>query len=230
MQLKFTKLQALGNDFVLTEDPNVIDYIRLIADRKYGVGCDQVILLEGQSVRFWNPDGSEAQFCGNGCRAVFRYQNINGEIHTPAGTVQGVLVDDLVQITYPKGSIINTGNPYLVDVGNRHLIYFGDEPNWSSEIEFDNTINCMYLYNRPEWKMLIREAGAGETKSCGSGAMAASLAIWDLYGYKGQLKIDMSGGSLYMDRVTNSEGHDILFQSGPADLVFTGYFNLVSVA
>lgn len=80
MARPFLKMNGLGNDFVVIEtrsgpfDPTA-DEVRAIADRKTGVGCDQLIVIEkGEGadarVRFWNADGEEVGACGNGTRCV----------------------------------------------------------------------------------------------------------------------------------------------------------------
>lgn len=85
MQLKFTKMHGAGNDFV------VIDLIsqrcklrrrdiRRLADRHFGVGCDQVLVVEPPSspdvdfrYRIYNADGEEVEQCGNGARCFARF-------------------------------------------------------------------------------------------------------------------------------------------------------------
>ncbi|WP_428393750.1 diaminopimelate epimerase [Lichenicoccus sp.] len=80
MQIRFTKMQAAGNDFVLLDEragglglePS---HIVRIADRRRGIGCDQVILLqafEGSDafLRFFNNNGGESGACGNGSRCA----------------------------------------------------------------------------------------------------------------------------------------------------------------
>ncbi len=78
----FIKMHGLGNDFVVVdarEDPFALDdgSARALADRREGVGCDQIVVLEpprnGRAevfLRFWNSDGSEADACGNGTRCA----------------------------------------------------------------------------------------------------------------------------------------------------------------
>ena len=78
----FKKMHGLGNDFVVLDqrrDPVPIDAAaaRAIADRRTGIGCDQLLLLEPPRdptaqvyMRIFNPDGSEAEACGNGTRCV----------------------------------------------------------------------------------------------------------------------------------------------------------------
>ncbi|MGH8728593.1 MAG: diaminopimelate epimerase [Burkholderiales bacterium] len=85
MKLKFTKMQGLGNDFVVFNGVEQMialgsQQVRSIADRRFGVGCDQVLVLEApQSAntdfrfRIFNSDGGEVEQCGNGARCVARF-------------------------------------------------------------------------------------------------------------------------------------------------------------
>ncbi len=83
MKIKFTKMQALGNDFVLfdcTILPVLLssEQIKFIANRRLGIGCDQVLLLEPSNdsdvnYKIFNADGSSASHCGNGARSVIAY-------------------------------------------------------------------------------------------------------------------------------------------------------------
>lgn len=89
MKLKFTKMQGLGNDFVVLDGINQsinIDQqqMRLLADRHFGIGCDQILLVEkasGQAdfrYRIFNADGGEVEQCGNGARCFVRYVHDHG--------------------------------------------------------------------------------------------------------------------------------------------------------
>jgi diaminopimelate epimerase len=82
MKLSFTKMHGLGNDFVVlnalqTSIQLSQEQIRFIADRRFGVGCDQVLMIEstqtpGMDVRYriFNADGAEVEQCGNGVRCI----------------------------------------------------------------------------------------------------------------------------------------------------------------
>ena len=82
--LPFTKMHGLGNDFVVFDarrTPLALDgaRVRAIADRRTGVGCDQLVALEPPRIggtdaylRFWNQDGGEVSACGNGTRCAAR--------------------------------------------------------------------------------------------------------------------------------------------------------------
>jgi diaminopimelate epimerase len=88
--LKFTKMHGLGNDFVVFDAINQAialspEQIRRIADRHFGIGCDQVLLVEAPSssdadfrYRIFNADGGEVTQCGNGARCFARYVRDKG--------------------------------------------------------------------------------------------------------------------------------------------------------
>jgi len=80
--MNFTKVQGAGNDFILVEaggiDQNWSQMATAICDRHFGVGADGLLLLLPSSIadfqmRVFNPDGSEAEACGNGLRCLAKY-------------------------------------------------------------------------------------------------------------------------------------------------------------
>lgn len=83
--VRFTKMHGLGNDFVVIDAiTQVIDMTpakaRKLADRRFGVGCDQILIVEPPSqpdidfrYRIFNADGSEVQQCGNGARCFAKF-------------------------------------------------------------------------------------------------------------------------------------------------------------
>lgn len=84
MKLKFTKMHGLGNDFVVIDGVNQSlsfnsKQLHRLADRHFGVGCDQILLIEpaeGEAdfrYRIFNADGGEVEQCGNGARCFGRY-------------------------------------------------------------------------------------------------------------------------------------------------------------
>jgi diaminopimelate epimerase len=90
MRLKFTKMQGAGNDFVVldgvTRRVDVTPTLaKRLADRHFGVGCDQVLLVEKPRskdadfcYRIWNSDGGEVEQCGNGARCFVRFVHDKG--------------------------------------------------------------------------------------------------------------------------------------------------------
>lgn len=85
MELRFTKMQGLGNDFVMVDAVRqsvqmTPELARRLADRRFGIGCDQVLVVEpadGPDVdfvyRIFNADGGEVEQCGNGARCFARF-------------------------------------------------------------------------------------------------------------------------------------------------------------
>jgi len=110
MRLKFTKMQGLGNDFVVLDaitvkislDPR---QLRRIADRHFGIGCDQILLVEAPRqahtdfyYRIFNADGGEVEQCGNGARCFVRYvheRGLTNKTEIRVGTLSGVIVPRL---------------------------------------------------------------------------------------------------------------------------------------
>src|ERR1043165_6846032 len=110
MKLKFTKMHGLGNDFVVLDATRVPleltrEQLRHIADRHFGIGCDQILQVEEARVpgtdfyyRIFNADGGEVEQCGNGARCFVRYVHDRGltdKREIRVGTASGVIVPRL---------------------------------------------------------------------------------------------------------------------------------------
>ena len=90
MKLKFSKMHGLGNDFVVLDGVRQRialspEQLRYLADRHFGVGCDQILLVEEASrpgidfrYRIFNADGGEVEQCGNGARCFVRFVHEQG--------------------------------------------------------------------------------------------------------------------------------------------------------
>ncbi len=112
MSLRFTKMQGLGNDFVVLDGVRqklVLDAatIRALADRRFGVGCDQVLVVEPAQgdadfrYRIFNADGGEVEQCGNGARCFVVFVRDHGlsdkrelRVETAGGVIVPRLGDD----------------------------------------------------------------------------------------------------------------------------------------
>ena len=120
MTLKFTKMQGLGNDFVVLDGVRQrVDLspaqVRAIADRRFGIGCDQVLVVErarGDAdfrYRIFNADGGEVEQCGNGARCFVVFVRDHGltdkreiRVETAGGLIVPRLEDD-GQVTVDMG-------------------------------------------------------------------------------------------------------------------------------
>jgi diaminopimelate epimerase len=124
MKLRFTKMQGVGNDFVVLDGIGqqvslTPELARRIADRHFGVGCDQILLVERPQgaeadfrYRIWNSDGGEVEQCGNGARCFVRFVREKGltekneiRVETRAGLIAPRLESD-GQVTVNMGAPI----------------------------------------------------------------------------------------------------------------------------
>jgi diaminopimelate epimerase len=152
----FHKMHGLGNDFAIFDARDAPlnlgePLAKTLADRRIGVGCDQLILLEASNradlkMRIWNHDGGEVQSCGNASRCVVALTGAN-TIETGGGIVAGsgegsdVEVSigqprfawDEVPLTYPMDTnAVPMGwgpleKPVALSVGNPHLVFFVED-------------------------------------------------------------------------------------------------------
>lgn len=140
MRIEFSKMHGLGNDFVVldlvTQRMSLsAELIAFLADRHFGIGCDQLLVVEPPSrpdvdfrYRIFNADGSEVEQCGNGARCFARFvierkltfkRNIS--VETSAGVIQ-LAIDDYGWVT------VNMGMPKFTpaDIPFKHDIKIGD--------------------------------------------------------------------------------------------------------
>ncbi len=121
MRLRFSKMQGQGNDFVVFDGVRqqiVLSpvQVRAIASRHFGVGCDQVLLVEPPGspandfrYRIWNADGGEVEQCGNGARCFARFvldQGLTAKRRIRVETAAGVIepsVEDSGRVTVNMG-------------------------------------------------------------------------------------------------------------------------------
>lgn len=139
MKVQFTKMQGLGNDFILLDgvkDPRLVDLdLRSLSpklcDRRFGIGADQVLLLSFSDkadfkMRIFNADGSEVEMCGNGIRCLARYIWTRGlsdkrflDIETMAGLIRPEMVNGLVKVD--MGEPIFNPNRIPVNITHKFL-------------------------------------------------------------------------------------------------------------
>ncbi|HVR89503.1 MAG TPA: diaminopimelate epimerase [Novosphingobium sp.] len=155
MRVPFIKMHGLGNDFVVLDGrscalpPIDIAFAAALADRRTGIGCDQLIVLETSTqadfrMRIYNADGGEVEACGNATRAVGLLHGAAARIETAGGiltaspTDSGIAVDmgvpklewDQIPLAYPLDTLAlpvgweTLENPVAVNVGNPHAVFF----------------------------------------------------------------------------------------------------------
>jgi len=154
MAFAFHKMHGLGNDFVVLdaragEIPLDAARARALADRRTGIGCDQVILIgpgtdSDVTMRIWNADGSEVAACGNATRCVPVLVGRDVTVRTAAGLLRATLAGDGATVdmglprvewdAIPLAYAMDTAalpvaweplsGPAAVNVGNPHVVFF----------------------------------------------------------------------------------------------------------
>ena len=159
MQVPFTKMHGLGNDFVVIDERDVSyrldgSQYAILADRRHGIGCDQILVLDQSTrndvvarYRVFNADGSAAEHCGNGVRCVARFLRDAGGDTTNALALE---VDDRrceLQFDENDDVRVDMGPPNFepseipISAPRRHDRY---------EIDVDNTpmsVGCVSIGN-----------------------------------------------------------------------------------
>ena len=149
MKLKFSKMQGAGNDFVVIDaTQNVLDLQeadwRALADRHFGVGADQILVVEPARTadvdfryRIFNADGGEVEQCGNGARCFARFVHDKGlsdkrslRVETLSGVIEPHINDD-GRVTVDMGRPVfePTGIPFVAEglaMRREH-----DDPQWA---------------------------------------------------------------------------------------------------
>ncbi|ATX82569.1 diaminopimelate epimerase [Mariprofundus ferrinatatus] len=230
----FTKMQAQGNDFVVLnglscELPELTDtFVRQITERRYGIGCDQLLVLENcasadASLRIFNSDGSEAANCGNGLRCVGELlMHDSGKesisIKLADRTVTASRGETGVRVEMGAATITDQTDAHVdVEIGNEHRVFFEATEKFPTdrnvEIVTGQVVDHIYID--------IIERGAGRTPACGSGACATAAAVWAVEGEVRPLKIEMPGGEVIV-----SGSIDNVILEGIVSKTFEGQFSI----
>ena len=257
-------MHGLGNDFVILDgrtEPVAMPaaLARAIADRRTGIGCDQLIVLSASAVadlrmEIWNADGGSAQACGNASRCVVKLIGA-ARIETAGGVIEGELHDDVVEVTLgeprfeweaiPLAFAMPTrpvplaweefAEPFAVNVGNPHLVFFTDTidetrlvevgPQIEHDAIFPERINVNFA-SVADGVVTLRtwERGAGLTRACGTGACATAVAAILSARAASPVRVDMKGGTL---SIVWGPGEPVRMR-GAATHVFEGTLDLAA--
>jgi diaminopimelate epimerase len=151
VKLGFTKMQGAGNDFVVLDCTRESfwlkqEQLRRVADRHFGVGCDQILVVERPRdpaadfrYRIFNADGGEVEQCGNGARCFVKFVHARGltakreiRVETLGGTIQprlepdGEVSVDMGRPSQPVAERLNVQGRHIevtiVSIGNPHAV------------------------------------------------------------------------------------------------------------
>jgi diaminopimelate epimerase len=257
MQFTFYKYQATGNDFVIVDNREgkysfMIDDIKKICDRKFGVGADGLMLIEKDpsfdfNLIYYNADGS-LSLCGNGSRAAVVTASALGMINgkakfnaydgaheaqlLPDGNVRLKMNDVKELKNSGDGVFLNTGSPHFIkwvgEVKNYPVFEEGRKIRYSEGFKPAGT-NVNFVEQLKDNTIFVRTYERGvenETLSCGTGVTAAALAATS-QNYISPVSVKTLGGELSVEFKASHDGSFTdIFLIGPAKMVFQGVLEL----
>ena len=262
-------MHGLKNDFIIIDGRKKKIYlnknlVKKIANRKIGLGCDQVIILEKPKkrktfafIKIFNADGSETNACGNASRCVafllmkeLKIKKI--VIQTKAGLLNAIMKkNNMISVDIGKAyfkwnqiplkrktnidevdfKIDSYIKPFLVNIGNPHIIFFVKNlkkiilkkvgPKIEKNPLFPERINVNFaeILTNNRISLRVWERGVGITKACGTGASATSVAAIKKKLMNGRVcQIQMDGGKLKIEYKKN--GHIVM--TGPVKTIKKG--------
>lgn len=259
MKIDFVKMHGAGNDFVMIDgralamDAFTGPVIAKLANRPDGIGCEGVIFVLPSScagcdfrMRFFNPDGTEAELCGNGARCVAAFARSIGAVGTDrmrfetlAGEVEAEILDETtvkVRMPDPKDlgeNFVNSGVPHAIvpveDLERCDVDGEGRRIRYSEKFAPAGTNVDFVTYSAPgEVHIRTYERGVeAESGACGTGSVAAAVVGVAQYGMKFPVKVRTAGGyTLEIDGGFDGEKFTAVTLAGPVATLFRGSIEL----
>jgi len=252
--MRFSKWHALGNSYLLVERaehgrPLDSELAGRLCDIHYGVGSDgvlEVVAVDGVAAEIviWNPDGSVAEFSGNGSRIAAAWlagwagaervtvsaggRTYPATVHADGtiamavgdvevGEIETVEIDgDRVELT-----VVSVGNPHAVvraDVDREELLRLGPRIETSDRFPERTNVQLVRVDGPHEVTALVWERGVGETSASGSSAVAVASAAIANGWCESPVTVQMPGGEL---RVELDEENRLTLV-GPAEEICSG--------
>ena len=261
MKIQFDKYQGAGNDFIILDNrpgkysPITRFQITFLCNRFKGIGADGLIMINYNKssdfqMQYFNSNGYESSFCGNGARCAVAFAHEKKMI---TSTTTFFAVDGFHAATYISPlevhlkmnevtEFIFEDNAIITDTGSPHYIKFVkdidavDVKKEGAAVRYSDVfmpagINVNFIEKEDKTNFKIRTYERGvedETMACGTGAVAAALGIHysKQSGDANEINLTAPGGNLKVSfDVTEGKYHDI-FLIGPANYVFSGTIEL----
>ncbi|HWL32513.1 MAG TPA: diaminopimelate epimerase [Gaiellaceae bacterium] len=228
--MRFWKWHALGNSYLVVEEAMAPELARRLCDIRYGVGSDgivEVVAANGAraEIVIWNPDGSVAEFSGNGSRIAAAWLGaragtpqvtvaVDGRAYPAAIRQDGTVAMGMGDVEVGETETIELGNERIeltaVSVGNPHAVvrHASDReellrlgPLIERHVRFPARTNVQLVRvdGQNELNVLIWERGVGETSASGSSAVAAAAAAVANGWCESPVTVRMPGGELRVE-------------------------------
>ena len=247
--MRFSKWHALGNSYLVVEEGMNAERARRVCDVRYGIGSDgvvEVVSTNGAEAKIviWNPDGSVAEFSGNGSRIAAAWlaaRAATSEVTIAVGrrsypaairadgtvamSVRGVEVGatETIELEGERVELttVSVGNPHAVVRSNAdrtELLRLGPQLETHERFPERTNVQLVRVDARNALTVLVWERGAGETSASGSSAVAAAAAAVTNGWCESPVTIRMPGGELTVE--LDDEARVTLV--GPAEEICVG--------
>lgn len=260
MTIQFSKYQGAGNDFIMIDGRKTLPTldsktISHLCNQHFGIGADGLLLLsteEGFDFRmvYYNSDGSEATFCGNGGRCIVAFAAAMGlnkkEYHFIAadGIHQAEIIEhkgnkSIISLGMQDASIysfspavcyLNTGTYHLVkfvdDVSELDVVKIGRSIR--NEVQYaphGTNVNFVAVKTDGLYLRTYEKGVENETLACGTGATAAAISASLLHGGN-EFKVHTLGGTLKVTFAVDGDKYTDVILTGEATKVFDGQIEL----
>jgi diaminopimelate epimerase len=247
--MRFSKWHALGNSYLVVEAPVDAELARRLCDVRYGIGSDGVVEVRSAEgaraeIAIWNPDGSVAEFSGNGSRIAAAWLarrsgatelvlavgermyathvRPDGLIAMEVGDVEVgetetvELVGERVELT-----AVSVGNPHAVvraEPDRELLLRLGPQLETDGRFPERTNVQLVRVDGPHEVTVAVWERGAGETSASGSSAVAAASAAIANGWCESPVTVHLPGGDLVVELDENVQ----LTLTGPAEQICEG--------
>ena len=259
MGLRFTKMQGLGNDFVVIDavrqqvslDPATV---RALADRRFGVGCDQVLVVEPAQgdadfrYRIFNADGGEVEQCGNGARCFVKFvhgHGLTGKREIAVETLGGVIRPKLEadgEVSVDMGKPVYSGvekvggvEVAIVSMGNPHAVQVVRDvasapvttqgPELERHPRFPNGVNAGYFQVIDRHRIRLRVWERGAGETLSCGTGACAAVVTAIERKLADSPIQVETRGGTLTIAWHG-GDNPVIMKGPAQAVFEGTLEL----
>jgi diaminopimelate epimerase len=247
--MRFWKWHALGNSYLVVSEGMAPELARRLCDVRYGVGSDGVVeVVSANGARaeivIWNPDGSVAEFSGNGSRIAAAWLGaragtpqvtiaVSGRDYPAALRDDGLVAMGVGDVEVGETETIDLGGERIeltvVSVGNPHavvhsaaereeLLRLGPQIERHQRFPERTNVQLVRVDGPNELTVRVWERGAGETSASGSSAVAAAAAAVANGWCESPVSVRMSGGELRVE--LDDEARITLI--GPAEEICEG--------
>ena len=228
-----------------------VSLVARLCDRRFGIGADGLILIQNAATSdfkmvYFNADGNESSLCGNGARCTIAFANFLNCIEDKTtfeavdglhsahidGDIISLQMHDVSKIqAFENHTFLDTGSPHHVEMVEKLKTFdvYGNGKRIREGSPYYMTganVNFVEQLAKDQFAIRTYERGVeDETLSCGTGATAVALAMYENKKTTAtKIKINVQGGVLEIQFEVTDKGYSQIFLSGPAEQVYSGTF------